>query len=166
MNSISGIVYRPAAIQFGSNRRPVPSSPNEVRTEDDAVFNFEDMEGITPPPTPNRGIETSPIADSTIDFLESPLETAEIFRRTLPPPPDGSLPFMPMNLDESSFSNLHSPQETQETQRPRLMPRPRALHPDRNLAELLALNSSSESQNSRPGTPNSLPDQNPQNQPD
>jgi hypothetical protein len=33
MNSMSGIVNRPATIQLGSDRRPVPSSPEEVRTE-------------------------------------------------------------------------------------------------------------------------------------
>jgi hypothetical protein len=38
MNSLSGIVNRPASIQFGSDRRPVPRIIDEVRTEESNTF--------------------------------------------------------------------------------------------------------------------------------
>jgi hypothetical protein len=56
MNSMSGIVNRPAAIQFGRSRPPVPKTKEELLAEDDAVFIInQNIVDFDIPPTPNRG---------------------------------------------------------------------------------------------------------------
>jgi hypothetical protein len=93
MNSLSGIVNRPAAIQFGRERRPAPKRTEEVRTTED---------NDTPLATPDRQERdtialAAPIGDVVVDTDGQSLNIAGGPLMVMLPPAQVTNPFQTPN---------------------------------------------------------------------
>jgi hypothetical protein len=172
MNSISGVVNRPAVIQFGKSRPPVPKSAEELQaeelqTEDEALVNVE--QNVLPAllPVLNRDgwlplfqmrlVETPPQSPSNLEPPAIPRRLLVDFNLSENEgvnPDTLLIPLFQPNIQyESPFGEIPDSRirDIQATRRFRLMPSRQALDALRNLAD--------SAQIFRPGTTDSFTDQ-------